>query len=166
VQELVNTVDLEHAIEWLGTPAELRRWLRDRRLDGQARVANADVRRFHELRETLRDLLVANNEGRRAPEAAAALRRAADRARLTLELDGDSLALRPRATGPDGALGRILAVVQGAMNDGTWPRLKACRQCRWAYYDYSKNRSATWCSMSICGNRTKTRAYRRRRAKT
>jgi predicted RNA-binding Zn ribbon-like protein len=50
------------------------------------------------------------------------------------------------------------------MADGTWHRLKACRQCAWAYYDYSKNRSATWCSMAICGNRTKTRAYRRRRS--
>src|SRR5581483_3695317 len=118
--------------------------------------SEADVRRFHELRETLRELLLANNERRGAPEAAAALRRAADRARLTLELEGESLALRPRATGPDGALGRILAVVHAAMRDGTWRRLKACRQCRWAYYDYSKNRSATWCSMSICGNRTKT----------
>src|SRR5206468_177117 len=34
VQELVNSVDLEHDIEWLGTPAELQAWLRRRRLDG------------------------------------------------------------------------------------------------------------------------------------
>ena len=31
-----------------------------------------------------------------------------------------------------------------------------------AFFDRSKNRSATWCSMSICGNRTKNRAYYRR----
>jgi predicted RNA-binding Zn ribbon-like protein len=72
------------------------------------------------------------------------------------------LTLAPQAAGVDGALGRILAIVHEAMSAGTWHRLKACRQCAWAYYDYSKNQSATWCSMAICGNRTKTRAYRRR----
>jgi predicted RNA-binding Zn ribbon-like protein len=49
------------------------------------------------------------------------------------------------------------------MLDGSFARLKACRNCRWSFYDYSPNRSATWCSMQICGNRTKTRAYRRRK---
>jgi predicted RNA-binding Zn ribbon-like protein len=164
VQELVNSVDLEHGVEWLGTPTELQQWLRERRLDGQAQPTKAQLRRVHELRDTLRELLIANNEQRTAPEAAAALERAADRANLTLELgEHGHLVLTPRAPGVDGALGRILAVVYDAMAEGNWHRLKACRQCTWAYYDYSKNRSATWCSMSICGNRTKTRAYRRRR---
>jgi predicted RNA-binding Zn ribbon-like protein len=164
VQELVNSVDLEHGVEWLGTQDELRRWLADRGLDGGSRPSPAQLRRVHELRQTLRELLIANNERRTAPEAAATLRRAADRAKLTLELDRHGhLALTPRAAGADGAIGRILGIVYDAMADGTWHRLKACRQCAWAYYDYSKNRSATWCSMAICGNRTKTRAYRRRR---
>ena len=49
-----------------------------------------------------------------------------------------------------------------AIASGTWSRLKCCRNhaCRWAFYDDSKNRSATWCSMQICGNRAKTRTYR------
>jgi predicted RNA-binding Zn ribbon-like protein len=167
VQELVNSVDLEHGVEWLGTPRELQTWLRGRRLDGRKRATSAELKRVHELRNTLRELLIANNEQRAAPEAADALEQAATRARLTLELDEHGhLALTPRAGGVDGAVGRILALVYEAMADGTWHRLKACRQCAWAYYDYSKNRSATWCSMAICGNRTKTRAYRRRRQKT
>ncbi len=164
VQELVNSVDLEHGVEWLGTTQELQDWLRERDLDGHSRPSPAQLKRVHELRDALRELLIANNEQRTAPESAAALRRAADRAQLTLELDRHGhLALSPRATGSDGAAGRILGIVYDAMADGTWHRLKACRQCAWAYYDYSKNRSATWCSMAICGNRTKTRAYRRRR---
>ncbi len=167
VQELVNSVDLEHGVEWLGTARELQSWLRERRLDGRRRTSPAELKRVHELRETLRALLIANNEQRSAPEAAEALEHAATRARLTLELDEHGhLVLTPRAAGVDGAVGRILALVYEAMADGTWHRLKACRQCSWAYYDYSKNRSATWCSMAICGNRTKTRAYRRRRQKT
>jgi predicted RNA-binding Zn ribbon-like protein len=36
--------------------------------------------------------------------------------------------------------------------------------CRWAFYDYSKNRSASWCLMQLCGNRRKIRAYRERHA--
>jgi predicted RNA-binding Zn ribbon-like protein len=167
VQELVNSVDLEHGVEWLGTPTELQAWLAERQLDGHRRPSSAELKHAHELRATLRELLIANNEQRTAPEAAASLERAARRARLTLEYDEHGhLALAPQADGVDGALGRILAIVYEAMAEGTWHRLKACRQCSWAYYDYSKNRSATWCSMAICGNRTKTRAYRRRRTAT
>jgi predicted RNA-binding Zn ribbon-like protein len=64
-------------------------------------------------------------------------------------------------------IGNVLAASFTAIADGSWRRLKACRNhgCRWAFYDYSKNRSASWCSMQLCGNRTKTRAYRARRAR-
>ncbi|MGH3007295.1 MAG: CGNR zinc finger domain-containing protein, partial [Gaiellaceae bacterium] len=45
-------------------------------------------------------------------------------------------------------------------------RLKACRaeDCRWAFYDRARNRSRHWCSMAVCGNRTKARTFRRRHA--
>jgi predicted RNA-binding Zn ribbon-like protein len=54
--------------------------------------------------------------------------------------------------------------VHEARGDGTWERLKACREpsCVWAFYDYSKNRSAAWCSMEVCGNRNKVRLFRTR----
>ncbi|WP_285576238.1 CGNR zinc finger domain-containing protein [Actinoallomurus iriomotensis] len=50
------------------------------------------------------------------------------------------------------------------MAEGTWTRLKACREpsCRWAYYDHPRNRRRTWCSMGICGNRAKARASHHR----
>jgi predicted RNA-binding Zn ribbon-like protein len=46
--------------------------------------------------------------------------------------------------------------------------MKACAadDCQWAFYDSSKNRSRTWCSMDVCGHRAKTRAYRARRKKS
>jgi hypothetical protein len=55
--------------------------------------------------------------------------------------------------------------LETAVADGTWPRLKACRRdvCGWLFFDRSRNRSARWCQMAVCGNRTKTRAYRARR---
>jgi predicted RNA-binding Zn ribbon-like protein len=54
------------------------------------------------------------------------------------------------------------------MADGSWERLKGCPRdvCHWVFYDRSRNRSSTWCAMSVCGNRTNTRAYRRRLAPT
>jgi predicted RNA-binding Zn ribbon-like protein len=50
------------------------------------------------------------------------------------------------------------------MHDGTWSRMKACRNdtCHWAFYDASRNRSGKWCSMAICGNRAKVANYRER----
>jgi predicted RNA-binding Zn ribbon-like protein len=65
--------------------------------------------------------------------------------------------------GVDRALSGILAAAATAGLDGSWDRLKACRECRWAFYDRSRNRSGAWCAMRICGNRTKNRSYRARR---
>jgi predicted RNA-binding Zn ribbon-like protein len=163
VQELVNTVDKEHGREWLGSSRELEGWLRDRSLPAE-RVTRADLRRVHALRDALRPLLAANNMRNPVPDAALAeLGRAASRARLTLAFDGAGGARLVAAAGSvDGAIGTILVSVYESMSDGSWQRLKACRNCSWAFYDYSRNRSAAWCSMSICGNRLKTRAYRRR----
>jgi predicted RNA-binding Zn ribbon-like protein len=66
----------------------------------------------------------------------------------------------------DGALATVLGAVAAAMLDGSWSRFKACRQhdCRWAFYDHSRNGAGSWCSMAVCGGRAKQRAlYRRRR---
>lgn len=73
--------------------------------------------------------------------------------------------LQPDGTGADAVLGRILALAVAAASDGTWSRLKMCTadDCRRVFYDSSKNRSARWCSSRVCGNRMKTRSYRRRR---
>src|SRR5205085_10091757 len=73
-----------------------------------------------------------------------------------------------RLTGVKGdvhdAISALLAIVCESIRDGSWSRLKACRDetCRWALYDASRNRVGTWCSMAFCGNRAKTRAYRLR----
>ena len=69
--------------------------------------------------------------------------------------------------GAGGPVGRALAIVARAAADGTWERLKVCPadDCRWAFYDFSRNHSRTWCSMSSCGNRAKARSYRSRQPK-
>jgi hypothetical protein len=101
-----------------------------------------------------------------APELARARAlREAIRDRLSIDFSEEPR-LVSRASGVDAVVGRVLAATFLATLDGTWKRLKACRNhdCRWSFYDYSKNRSASWCSMQLCGNRTKTRAYRARRS--
>jgi predicted RNA-binding Zn ribbon-like protein len=172
VQAFANTVAEEGHFRWeaIGDPDSLRSWLSGRGLlaDGE-RVGEADVARAKEVRKALRSLLAANN-GREADAAAIrALNLATERARLTVRFGADGRAtLEPGAGGVDGALGRVLAAVHASMEEGTWGRLKSCANatCGWAFYDRSKNRSGRWCSMEVCGNRTKTRAYRRRRQGT
>ena len=153
LQLFVNTADQESGREWLADQAALDAWLVEHELAGPVDLAEA-----LELREALRDLLRANSGQRRSAVSIATLNDAA--ASLVVGLDADGSV---RIAGGD-ALGTIVAVAFTAMLDGTWPRLKVCRNCSWSFYDYSKNRSASWCSMQLCGNRLKTRAYRRRRA--
>ena len=52
------------------------------------------------------------------------------------------------------------AVLLGAQ--GKLARVKLCggEDCRWAFYDASRNGSRQWCSMEVCGNRQKARTYR------
>ena len=152
VQRFVNTVDHEHHREWIGTAAELADFL-------GCHETEVDVERAHELREALRMLLRANNGAPLDAGALGAVNSVAAGVRLELDDFGRV------SVGAEDPLARIVAVAFRAMLEGTWPRLKACRNCKWAFYDYSKNRSASWCSMQLCGNRLKTRAYRSRRAR-
>jgi predicted RNA-binding Zn ribbon-like protein len=148
VQLFVNSTDVEKGADWLPD------WLAERGLE-------QELARARDLRESLRLLVLANN-GRPLDAAAVAHVNAAAR-RVTLALADDGRI----HVGCDGdAIDRLVATAFAAMIDGSWERLKACRNCHWSFYDYSPNRSATWCSMQLCGNRKKTRAYRRRRAAT
>ena len=146
VQLLENSVDLEHELDWLPD------WL------GEHGLGEQDRERAAELREALRALVLANNGIRLEQSALDVLNGAAAHISVVVEEDAS---LRFAAAGD--TLDRVVAIALSAMLDGSWARLKACRNCRWCFYDYSPNRSATWCSMQLCGNRKKTRAYRTRR---
>jgi predicted RNA-binding Zn ribbon-like protein len=163
VQRFVNTVDLENEREWLGTPSELRGTLAELGFH-VGRLTRADVRAALELREALRSILVANGEGRSAPSPALGhVNRIAEKnVAAVLQPDG-SLSYEASGRGLSLALGEIVATAFAAAATGDLSRLKACRHCRWAFYDYSKSRRGTWCSMQLCGNRQKTRRYRARR---
>jgi predicted RNA-binding Zn ribbon-like protein len=144
VQLFLNSTDVHNGVEWLPE------WLEAHGLAGAEP-------RARQLREAVRALVLANNGQPLDPAALETVNRAATR--VSPELDPQQR-LRFRTDGD--ALDQIVVVVLDALLDGSWGRLKACRNCHWSFYDYSPNRSATWCSMQLCGNRTKTRAYRRR----
>ena len=101
---------------------------------------------------------------RAATDAAAAASSARAAAPLSVAIDdAGRTALEPARGGVDGAVATLLGILHEAQLSGDWSRMKGCRQCEYAFFDRSKNRSAAWCAMSICGNRTKNRAYYRRR---
>jgi predicted RNA-binding Zn ribbon-like protein len=166
VRQFVNTLDLEEGRDDLRTPENLRSWLGERGLlDSDAVVTLYDLERGRMLRESLRDLLLANNRSRVDQVAVAHLNEVGDLAELRLRFLPDGTArLRPLGGGVNAALGELLAIAYSAMGDGSWSRLKACPEsrCRWAFYDSSKNRSRRWCTMTECGNRAKGRRYRAR----
>jgi len=168
IRAFVNTAEMESGSDELETPSALVAWLAEHALiEKGARASEQDLARSRALREALRALLYVNSGGELDPEAPGVLDRAAERSGLRLRFDAVGAAsLTPRAEGVDGAHGRLLAIVAEAMRAGTWARLKACRSddCRWAFFDESKNHSRAWCSMAVCGNRAKARAFRERQA--
>jgi predicted RNA-binding Zn ribbon-like protein len=168
IRQFVNTLDLEDGAETLADPEATAAWLTERHLlpAGEAGLTDADVRQARLMREALRKLLLAHNGAELDPDAVDCVNSAAKSAELVVRFDEDGHAeLAPVRPGIDGALGRLTAIVYRSMADGTWQRLKACRDdnCEWAFYDWSKNRSGAWCDMGSCGNRAKARAYRERR---
>jgi predicted RNA-binding Zn ribbon-like protein len=70
-----------------------------------------------------------------------------------------------------GPASALLAAVVSAIGDGSWKRLKACPDCRWVFYDNTRNGSKRWCLMyaggpegRACGTIAKVRRYRDRQA--
>jgi predicted RNA-binding Zn ribbon-like protein len=166
VRAFINTWDADEDAEHIPGPDELRVWLvAHDLLDPDAQVTAADHRDAVDVREALRAMLLANAGLDLDPGAAPVLDDAARRARLGVRFGADGqVHTSPDAAGAAGAMGRLLAIVADAQDDGTWPRLKSCLadDCQWAFYDRSRNRSAVWCDMRVCGNRQKVRSYRER----
>lgn len=168
VQRFVNSADFEAGDDALAEPGTARTRLAAIGLPvGEAPLDAAALGRLVEVREAIRALALANNDeplDPRAPQALAAASAGAS-LRVTVTEEGSTVLAPAAAAGVDAIVGALLAAVHDARCEGTWDRLKACREesCRWAFYDRSRNRSSSWCVMSVCGNRAKARAYRERK---
>jgi predicted RNA-binding Zn ribbon-like protein len=153
VQGFVNTRNIMHGYDLL---------------DEGARLTEEELGHLVEFREGLRGLL-RSHYGRSAGGTAEALNEMAEDALLRVRFDEDGApGLLPVGSGEavGGVTARLLVAAVGAASEGTWWRLKVCRNegCLWAFYDGSKNRSGSWCTMDVCGSRAKMRAYRRRKS--
>jgi predicted RNA-binding Zn ribbon-like protein len=163
----VNTRDVEEETDSIADPEGLRDWIAERTGEYLSEIDSQDLRRALALRESLRALLRANNGGEASERELAPLREAAERSRYRPALSpAGELTLEPARADLTGFEARLLLAVERLQSHGAWPRLKACpdETCQWAFYDATRNRSRTWCSMEECGNREKTRRYRTRKS--
>lgn len=170
VEAFANTVDVELGTDDLAGPGRFAAWLADRGLmEAGSPLSAADRELGLRLRAAIReelgvhggdtpdpDLLLAAEEALRALPLLGTVRR------------GTSAALLPAPELPPGR--RALALIAVAWTElvitGEAARLKRCAEhaCAWVFWDVSKNRSRRWCSMRVCGNRTKARRYAARQA--
>lgn len=152
VLAFLNSVDAEAGTDELRDRAAYAAWLRSHGLVD--RPADADLGAARRLRAALR---AAVGE---ASSASAGAAEVAVPVRVGLDPAG-----RPALLAAD-PLGTVAAAAVALAGDGRWDRVKICPadDCRWAFYDRSKNRSRHWCSMAECGSRAKSRAFRVRRA--
>jgi predicted RNA-binding Zn ribbon-like protein len=162
VQAFLNTRDFEEDRDLLEDRSQARSWLTAAGLlprGGGLSVPELESARA--VRDGIRSLV--EGGGRLKP-----LRELADahRVRLVVRRDGE-LTLEPARREDLGAgLFELLLVIRQAQEDGTWSRLHACAnpECRWVFYDSSRNQQGNWCDMAVCGNRLKNRRLRARQA--
>ena len=168
IQGFANTLDVEEDSDELESVESFQRFLEQSEMvEPGFEVEPQHLAPARELRDAVREALTANSEGRPDPKAMAHMIAGARTLAIDLQPDEQghlALDLSPADTFPH--LGsQLLAIAFQSQIEGTWERLKLCEnpECRWAFYDNSRNRSGSWCRMGLCGNRLKNRAYRERR---
>lgn len=177
VVDFLNTLDqrsyLRHGRRHSGgdaltTPGELTMWLVEHNLiNHRSRAHVNDLELAQELRDALRTALRLRASDRVRGADLFEVNGALERLPLRVACDEEGTpGLVPEADGVPGALAIVAATAVRAQLSGDWGRLKACGadDCRWVFYDGSRNGGARWCSMQACGNRDKIRAYRQRQA--
>lgn len=161
VRRFCNSINRENGAERFATSVAVDRWLSS---EGHPPVhaSRSGLVRVLALREALHRLVVVNATGVDDPGAWDALEAVAGDVSFRFVRRHDALALQPTGAPIEALIGSIVATVLDARRDGSWARLKACRNCHWVVFDPSKNRSSRWCSMTACGGRHNAREYRRR----
>ncbi|MFL5871159.1 MAG: CGNR zinc finger domain-containing protein [Solirubrobacterales bacterium] len=170
VQGLANTIASSDTVERLADPVSARDWLIESDLAAPSvEVDDRAVARLRELRDVVRALMDANHDGEPDPKASAHLARLAAEHPVALAAGADgrlAVDVAPPET-VDAVIGQMVGIVFQAQLESQWERMKICAadECRWAFYDRSRNRGGNWCQMDGCGNRAKNRAYRARQTR-
>jgi len=147
VVSFLNTLDVEEGSDALSDLDAYQEWIAARTRT-VTRITLEDLQVARTLRSALR-AAVAGDPPVALPDVTFG---------LSLSRAGD---VQLDATDPAGTVAAAVATL--AIRD-EWRRIKVCPadDCRWAFYDSSRNRSRHWCSMAVCGNRAKARTHRER----
>ncbi|GAA2104445.1 CGNR zinc finger domain-containing protein [Actinomadura alba] len=178
IRDFANTIDVEERTDALADVAGAAEWLRGQGLLGDIARAgaprDANEPAFGEddrlmavtLRSGLRERLLVTGGGEGDVRQIERAQTVLDRLVLSAGLADPREPLRP-VTGVAArtALARIAAAWAQVCASGEWRRLKRCpdHSCGWVFWDATRSRTRRWCTMRICGNRAKTRAYTERR---
>ncbi|MFC9793049.1 CGNR zinc finger domain-containing protein [Streptomyces sp. NPDC127584] len=162
IEAFTNTVDLESGDDDVATPAALADWLAARSLAEPSLRLDADEHSaFLALRAGIREALDTGDPV--APERPALADAVLADVPLLVTLGAPGAPLVPAPGGPPArtALARLAVAWAELVLTGQIHRLKRCAEhtCGWVFWDASKNHSRRWCSMRVCGNRTKSRRY-------
>jgi predicted RNA-binding Zn ribbon-like protein len=158
VQAFINTLDVERGEDLL---RDAQWFVRAGLLGPGANPDPAELELARAMRESVRELLTSGDADLTPLRDVAA-----SRAPKLVVADHGELALEPAGNSDlRDALLELLLIIHAAQQDDTWSRLRVCAndECRWAFYDRSKNKQGHWCDMAVCGNRLKNRQFRARR---
>jgi len=143
----------------------LARW----RLAAPGRRTRKELDELARLRSLLRRLIETVAAGRRIADSDLAELNGflvARPLRRTLAPSGDvyELALTPLRSDWTYTLAEIATSFAELAAGVEARRIKVCPnpECRWVFYDETKNRRRRWCESTVCGNRDKVRRFRER----
>lgn len=149
--DFLNTVDVDEGTDVLDDEAAWQEWVGRHGLSPVSRDTEdtedrEDLGGIRALRDDLR--CMAMGDGDCSVDVP-----------VTVRMEGGRVTLggkTPRAV--------IAAAAARLAVEDRLARVKICPadDCRWAFYDTSKNHSRQWCSMKVCGNRAKARSHRER----
>lgn len=167
IQALANTYAFEADEELLSDPDAARKWLLDSGLaTAETTVSVTEWQQLIDLRKAVRSQLEANLTGEPDSAADTGLRKLAEQHPVTFKVgERGELELDVEPVESVGAVtAQMIGIIFQAQRQDQWRRLKVCAsdECRWAFYDSSRNRGGTWCKMETCGNRINNRRYRQR----
>ncbi|WP_245905781.1 CGNR zinc finger domain-containing protein [Mycolicibacterium palauense] len=170
VQALINTLDLETGQDRLADAAHARPWLVANGLLGpEDPLSREDLELVVDFREALRDMVDRSPQGHGRARDPAVCERIGASVGARVEVTGDGeVRLAPLGEAVPARLLQMLLDIRDAQHDGSWRHLKACanEECRWVFYDRSRNHAGAWCEMATCGNQAKNREFRARRRVT
>lgn len=160
VLAFLNTIDVQQETDVLAEPSRWRDWVTGLGLAPPPADdrGSPSIEQATAARDALRAVVTDGRDTRRDP-GTAGIAAAGPAGLIRVELLGGV----PTLVAGD-PLGAVLAAAARLAVLGDWDRVKICpaEDCRWAFFDHSRNRSRTWCSMRVCGNRTKARNWRER----